>query len=326
VEGAQNRLKTSASYKARLSDPAIAQPESGTSMVAGLTKAMEKTFIRLEKTFIRLKEGYNMKNLIFAPILVSLLTLGCATKEYVKVKTGIVNDRVSQVEAQSNAQYAALSSQEQTDVSRLDERITTTDNKIAAVSSTADQASASAAQALQQAQANKAQIDANAADMVKIQDQYMKSLDYTLVETANVTFGFNRSDLSGPAKATLDAVIQKLTTTPRSFVEVVGFTDTIGTEKYNLTLSRQRADSVARYLVRGNVDLSRINMIGMGEEQTPTQLAAEVEGFSGTLSRKEQHALARRARIRVYVPGQVPASAEAAPATGADAVTAANDR
>src|SRR6202008_23897 len=105
------------------------------------------------------KEGYNMKHLIFAPILVSLLTLGCATKEYVKVKTGIVNDRVSQVEAQSNAQYAALSSQEQTDVSRLDERITSTDNKLAAVSGTADQASANAALALQQAQAAKAQLD-----------------------------------------------------------------------------------------------------------------------------------------------------------------------
>jgi outer membrane protein OmpA-like peptidoglycan-associated protein len=288
-------------------------------MVAGLTKAMEKTLIRL-------KEGYNMKNLIFAPILVSLLTLGCATKEYVKVKTGIVNDRVSQVEAQSNAQYAALSSQEQTDVSRLDERITSTDNKLATTTSTADQALQQAQAASQQAQTNKAQIDANAADMVKIQDQYNKALDYTLVETANVTFAFNRSDLSGPAKAVLDAVIEKLTTTPRSVVDVVGFTDTIGTEKYNLTLSRQRAESVARYLVRGNVELSKITMIGMGEEQTPTQLAAEVEGFSGSLSQKEQHALARRVRIRVYVPGQLPASAEAAPATGADAVTAANDR
>jgi outer membrane protein OmpA-like peptidoglycan-associated protein len=267
-----------------------------------------------------------MKGVILVPIILSLLTFGCATKQYVRAKTGIVNDRVSQLQAQTNDQIAALSSQEQTDVSRLDERITSTDNKLATTTSTADQALQQAQAASQQAQTNKAQIDANAANMVKIQDQYNKALDYTLVETANVTFAFNRSDLSGPAKAVLDAVIQKLTTTPRSFVEVVGFTDTIGTEKYNLTLSRQRAESVARYLVRGNVELSKITMIGMGEEQTPTQLAAEVEGFSGSLSQKEQHALARRVRIRVYVPGQVPASAEAAPATGGDAVATANDR
>jgi outer membrane protein OmpA-like peptidoglycan-associated protein len=264
-----------------------------------------------------------MKGVILVPIILSLLTFGCASKQYVKV-------HVNELRDQTNQQIAALSSQEQTDVSRLDERITTTDNKLAALSGTANEASASAAQALQQAQANRAQIDAaaaaNAADMVKLQDQYNKALDYTLVETANVTFAFNRSDLSGPAKAVLDAVIQKLTTTPRSFVEVVGFTDTIGTEKYNLALSRQRADSVARYLVRGNVDLSRINMIGMGEEQTPTQLAAEVEGFSGNLSQKEQHALARRARIRVFVPGQVATSASIGGATGADALTTANDR
>jgi outer membrane protein OmpA-like peptidoglycan-associated protein len=264
-----------------------------------------------------------MKNAIIAPIIVSLFTFGCATHSYVKV-------HVNELRDQTNQQIAALSSQEQTDVSRLDERITTTDNKLATVSGTADQA-------LQQAQANKAEIDANAAstkaqieanaaDMVKLQDQYQKAWDYTLVETANVTFGFNRSDLNDPAKAVLDAVIQKVTTTPRAFVEVVGFTDTVGTEKYNLTLSRQRADSVSRYLVRGSVDLNRINMIGMGEEQTPTQLAAEVEGFSGSLSQKEQHALARRVRIRVYVPGQVPSSASIGGATGADALTTANDR
>jgi outer membrane protein OmpA-like peptidoglycan-associated protein len=267
-----------------------------------------------------------MKPVILAPIILSLLTFGCATKNYVKVKTGVVNDRVSALEAQTNAQYAALSSQEQTDVSRLDERITTTDTRLAAVSSTADQANASAAQALQQAQANKAQIDASAADMVKWQNQYIKSLDATLTETANVTFAFNRSSLSPAAKAVLDSVIRKITSTPGSFVEVVGFTDTVGSEKYNLALSRQRADSVARYLVRGHVDLSRINMIGMGEEQTPTQLAAEVEGFKGNLSQKERHALARRVRIRVYVRGKMPSSADAAPATGADAVSTANNR
>jgi OmpA-OmpF porin, OOP family len=263
-----------------------------------------------------------MKNLIFAPILVSLLTLGCATKNYVKVKTGIVNDRVSALEAQTNAQYAALSSQEQTDVSRLDERITTTDSKLAAISGTADQALAAT-------QANKAAIDAaaaaNAADMVKIQNQYMKAWDYTLTATANVTFAFNRSDLSAAAKAALDTLIQTINSTPRAFCEVVGFTDTTGTEKYNLTLSRQRAESVTRYLVAGNVDLRQISMLGMGEEQTPTQLAAEVEGFSGSLSQKEQHALARRVRIRVYVPGQTPASASVGGATGGDAITTAND-
>jgi outer membrane protein OmpA-like peptidoglycan-associated protein len=267
-----------------------------------------------------------MKTVILAPILASLLTFGCASKQYVKVKTGVVNDRVSQVEAQTNQQIAALSSQEQTDVSRLDERITSTDNQLAATTQTANQALQQSQAASQQAQANKAQLEANAANMVRIQDQYNKALDYTLVETANVTFGFNRSDLSPAAKAVLDAVIRKVTTTPRSFVDIAGFTDTIGTEKYNLALSRRRADTVARYLVRGNVELAKISMIGMGEEQTPTQLAAEVEGFHVNMSQKERHALARRARIRVYVPGRTPSSADAAPVTGADAVATANDR
>jgi OmpA-OmpF porin, OOP family len=270
----------------------------------------------LEKTFIRQKEGYDMKNVILAPIIVSLFTFGCASKQYVKV-------HVNELRDQTNQQIAALSSQEQTDVSRLDERITTTDNQLAATTNTANNALQQAQAASQQAQSNKSQIDAN---MVKIQDQFMKAWDSTLVETANVTFAFNRSDLSAAAKAVLDSVIQKVTTTPRAYIEISGFTDTIGTERYNLALSQRRADSVARYLMRGNVDLSRITTIGMGEEQTPTQLAAEVEGFNGNLSKKEQHALARRARIRVYVRGQVPSSASVGEPTGADAVATVNDR
>lgn len=267
-----------------------------------------------------------MKGVILVPIILSLLTFGCATKQYVRVKTGIVNDRVTQLEASTNQQIAALSSQQQADTSRLDERITTTDNKLAATTQTADEALQQAQAAAQQAQANKAQIDETAANMVTIQNQFNKAWDYTLVETANVMFAFGKWELTDAAKAALDEVIQKLSSTPRSFVEVVGFTDTIGTEKFNLTLSRQRADSVARYLVRGNIDLRQITMIGMGKEQTPTQLAAEVEGFSGSLSQSQQHALARRVRLRVFVPGQAPASADAAPVTGGDAVAAANDR
>ena len=48
--------------------------------------------------------------------------------------------------------------------------------------------------------------------------------------------------------------------------ELEGHTDSIGTEEYNMTLSRRRAESVKKYLVeKMSTDASRISTIGYGE-------------------------------------------------------------
>jgi len=97
---------------------------------------------------------------------------------------------------------------------------------------------------------------------------------------------------------------------------VVGYTDEKGSKSYNLTLSRRRAEAVARYLVQNNVPLKSISLIGLGEEQTPALLAAEVQGIDPNTSKKELRRLARRVRIRVYTPGAGSSeSASGAPAS-----------
>ena len=48
-------------------------------------------------------------------------------------------------------------------------------------------------------------------------------------------------------------------------IELQGFTDNIGTEKYNLGLSDLRVASVLRYLVSKRVPLHRILLLGLGE-------------------------------------------------------------
>ncbi|MGH7332263.1 MAG: OmpA family protein, partial [Candidatus Rokuibacteriota bacterium] len=47
-------------------------------------------------------------------------------------------------------------------------------------------------------------------------------------------------------------------------VELHGYTDPRGTERYNLELSRRRVEAVRRYLVQRGVELPRINSIGLG--------------------------------------------------------------
>jgi hypothetical protein len=144
-----------------------------------------------------------------------------------------------------------------------------------------------------------------------------------LAETVNVTFRFNKYDLSNEAKVALDSIIEKAKASPRSQIEVLGYTDDIGTSSYNLTLSRRRAEAVARYLVKNDTPLKNISLIGLGEEQTPQLLKAEVEGIDPNATKAQLRGLARRVRIRLYMPGGTSLTASTAnPDTNASAQNA----
>ncbi len=257
-----------------------------------------------------------------ATMLLVLAASGCVTKKYVSKKIDVVDQRLSKLQAHTDQQLA----KQHNEISYLNERVTTTDNKLSGVASTADQANSTAGQALQQAQTNTtaiqagvAQIEAHTTELTNLKN----NLDYTLAESVNVTFGFNKYDLTNEAKVALDSIIEKAKASPRSQIEVLGYTDDIGSSSYNLTLSRRRAEAVARYLVKSDTPLKNISLIGLGEEQTPQLLKAEVEGIDPNATKAQLRGLARRVRIRLYVPGgsslaaanpSVDASAQNAPA------------
>jgi OOP family OmpA-OmpF porin len=48
-------------------------------------------------------------------------------------------------------------------------------------------------------------------------------------------------------------------------VTITGYTDRLGTEEYNLALSKRRAESVKMYLMRKGIDGKRLNIVGKGE-------------------------------------------------------------
>ena len=75
--------------------------------------------------------------------LLVLVGSGCATRGYARKQASIVNDRVTQVQTQATA----LSDKHETDVSRVNDRVTTTDSKAQQAAASAAQANASAAQA-----------------------------------------------------------------------------------------------------------------------------------------------------------------------------------
>ena len=80
-------------------------------------------------------------------------------------------------------------------------------------------------------------------------------------------FDTNSSSLRPVFQTTLNQISQTLNSYPDTYIDVYGHTDSDGSDAYNLDLSRQRAESVANYLVGRGVNRARIETQGFGESQ-----------------------------------------------------------
>ncbi|MGR3716473.1 MAG: OmpA family protein [Thermohalobaculum sp.] len=84
---------------------------------------------------------------------------------------------------------------------------------------------------------------------------------------ANVTFGVDSAAIRPGFYRTLDDVSGTLNRYPQSYLDVVGHTDSTGSEAYNQALSERRAGSVSNYFRSRGVEPARIASYGMGETQ-----------------------------------------------------------
>jgi OOP family OmpA-OmpF porin len=86
-------------------------------------------------------------------------------------------------------------------------------------------------------------------------------------EMQMVHFRFDRSDLTQGAKDTLNAVATTLKSNAGVNVDVIGHTDWVGTNAYNMKLSQARAETVKKYLIEQGVAADRIAVKWRGEEE-----------------------------------------------------------
>ncbi|MBP1688640.1 MAG: hypothetical protein H6Q33_4783, partial [Deltaproteobacteria bacterium] len=83
----------------------------------------------------------------------------------------------------------------------------------------------------------------------------------------SVHFDFDKATLKSEAKPILDEAVQVLKQEGSVDIVVEGHTDSVGTDQYNLGLSRRRAETVRTYLVEHGVARSRITAEGLGESK-----------------------------------------------------------
>ncbi len=83
--------------------------------------------------------------------------------------------------------------------------------------------------------------------------------------TLHVNFDFNKATIRKPDDADLQKAIAFIKKYPSAQISLVGYTDGIGSDAYNLKLSERRAESVKEYLVKHGIDASRIQASGRGK-------------------------------------------------------------
>ena len=90
--------------------------------------------------------------------------------------------------------------------------------------------------------------------------------------SSDVLFEFNKATLKPAANQALDALFSQIVAAnPKDGVAtVVGYTDRIGSDNYNLTLSEKRAQSVASYLVSKGLYADKVRVEGRGKANPVT--------------------------------------------------------
>lgn len=102
----------------------------------------------------------------------------------------------------------------------------------------------------------------------------VKSDDLTLLklETGktivlkNIYFEFDKDDLMPRSYVELKKLLSVMRSNPKLSIEIVGHTDALGNDAYNLDLSRRRAESVLRFLTENKIAKSRLSASGLGEQ------------------------------------------------------------
>lgn len=82
---------------------------------------------------------------------------------------------------------------------------------------------------------------------------------------SGITFATNQSTIQPQFEGTLNQVASTLNEYPKTMIDVLGYTDSDGSEAYNQTLSERRAQSVAGYLSGHGVSSVRMATRGYGE-------------------------------------------------------------
>jgi outer membrane protein OmpA-like peptidoglycan-associated protein len=230
-----------------------------------------------------------MKRQVVALIVcgsIAVFASACATKKFVREQVGTAETKLGQRADTHEAALKETSDRTTANTQALEatgQRMTGFDSRLGEVNTLATDAKKEATAV------GQAQKEAEA----QFNQRFGNRNKYTQVETKIVYFDFAKADLRDEGINDLAEVAKALKADPNSVLELQGFADQRGTDRYNYQLTRDRVDAVTRYLVQKHgIDLRRIFAVGMGK----AELAAGEKG------NKDTFANSRRVELRLLAP------------------------
>ena len=92
-----------------------------------------------------------------------------------------------------------------------------------------------------------------------------KKLVIKVENVVTLYFDFDKSILKEREKQVLDSIYNVLMEANTTTIQISGYTDGLGTEKYNNKLSDRRAKACADYLIKKGIDKARISFVSFGK-------------------------------------------------------------
>ena len=156
--------------------------------------------------------------------------------------------RQQQAEAQSQQQQA-MAQQQQAEAAKQ------------AALQAADQAERQRQEAVRQREAMRARLLAQLNQVLQTRD----TARGLIVSMPDVLFDFNKYTLKSEARERLARISGIVLAYPDLKMEIDGYTDSVGSDEYNQTLSEKRAASVRDYLVTSGVSMNSVVARGLGK-------------------------------------------------------------
>jgi len=240
---------------------------------------------------------------VMVPRLVTIVlcgtvaVLGCATKSYVNEQVTGAETKLAQQVATTQASLGDRADTQETKLSELAahtagnrEAVDAADQHLKGLDTRVTEVDAAAIDARTRAErAAAATRDAEA----RLAQRLAGRNSYRVLDTKAIYFDSGRMDIRAENITTLDEVAKALAADPNAILELRGFADTNGSDRYNLELSRERIEAVMRYLMaHHDIELRQMQGIPMGKIALPASAKATPETL----------AQARRVDLRVLAP------------------------
>lgn len=98
-----------------------------------------------------------------------------------------------------------------------------------------------------------------------LEKQLLQDRKFTF--NAGVLFDFDKADLRPEAEGALDSLLLFMKKYPATQIGIIGHTDSLGSDEYNLDLSERRAKAVSDRLVARGIPAERLRSKGFGESR-----------------------------------------------------------